>query len=74
MVAVRRRRNSLRHTSGARRNGVRNATAFRGESEQDRFPLVRIYDQVYLENVPVERFQRICLFGFIYFNFKNQEA
>ena len=58
LAAIRRWRNSLRQSSGARRIGVRNATAFRGESEQDRFPLVSFLQQLSLENVPVERFQR----------------
>ena len=37
----------LRHTFGARRIGVRNVTAFRGESEQDRFPLVDLTSTVF---------------------------
>ena len=59
LVAVRRRRNTLRHISGARGKGVRNATAFRGGSGQDRFPLVSEMNQVPLVNVPVGRLQRI---------------
>ncbi|WP_295219540.1 hypothetical protein, partial [Ruminococcus sp.] len=36
------RRNTPAHTFAPRRKGVRKATAFRGESEQDRFPLFPI--------------------------------
>ncbi len=43
---------------GTRRKGVRKATAFRGESGQDRFPLVNDSTKQHFENVPVGHFQR----------------
>ena len=54
------RRNTLRHAFGARRKGVRNATAFRGGSEQDRFPLLNRTDKVKPAKAPRGMFCTTC--------------
>ena len=58
LVAARRRRNTPAHALAPRRIEVRKATAFRGESEQDRFPLFPTFNKRNFENVPVGRFQQ----------------
>ena len=54
------RRNTLRHAYDARRKGVRNATAFRGGSEQDRFPLLNRRSKVRPAKHPGGMFCTTC--------------
>ena len=60
LVAVRRRRNTLRHAFGARRKGVRKTTVFRGGSEQDRFPLLNRRSKVRPAKHPGGMFCTTC--------------